>query len=305
VAKGELDDLARENPEFAEVLELAPQIDISEVEGASSDEIRAQFLAIPGLSPAQKAALENADFELAKPVLVTLLEVAQDPSDAVTFALSPYLRWHFSLFSAELCVPLVGLVAGDTTSFEAGNVAVDLRIGHHFLDEDRLGVSWGVSVGLPTAGGSAGALALTNALDGPLYLGRYLSFEPYVVAGVDLTYFVVQLDLGLSALAAVKDGLGPDGALYMRYGAGFTLTPGAVAALGIEFSGSVGLRQADAFETHLLTASLRFALGPVQPSIAVQLPFATTDSSSVGFYGGLPFGSPADINAMMRLDVSL
>jgi hypothetical protein len=304
VAKAQIDALKASHPELDTVLELAQEIDLDAVNAMSNDEIQAQFLSIQGLSDAEKAQIQGIDFEQARPVLSTLLEVARDPEDAMTFAILPYFRAQFDIVSVGIMLPLAGFSLGDETRFEVGNLTLDARAAHHFADRGMVGISYGLSMSLPTGMARADALALTDPLQGPYFLHEYIALEPYVAIGVDFRYFLFQADIGVSNLIGVVGSARPDAMSYLRYGIGLVGTPGSIVAVTAELTGGVGLDNAAAFDSHAFTTGLRFSFAGIQPAVAVQFPIQEPGEPSQSVYGGLPFGSPARINVLAQLDMA-
>ena len=59
VTKGQIDNYTAQYPEMDQVVDLASEVDINAVRRSSPDEVRAQFLAIDGLSEDEKDAINS------------------------------------------------------------------------------------------------------------------------------------------------------------------------------------------------------------------------------------------------------
>lgn len=301
VAKAQIQNLKNDYPDLSEVIELAKEVDLELIESKSGEEIEAMFLSINGLSTEEKKAIQEVDFEASKETLLLVLEVAQDPEDAVTFSIEPFVSFSIDPLTTTLVVPLAGFVLGDDSSFEFGNLMVDLRFAHDVSEDLRWRVAYGASFFAPTGTSRSDALALNNPLEAPRWLHRYLGMEFYSAAGVDFEYLLLQADVGLSSLIGVRDGARPQNSVYFRYGFAVTATPGDIISLDLELSGGVGISDARAFDVHYFTGGLRFHLAGIQPAVGVQIPLYLPDRTVFGSYSGLDFASPAAINVLAQI----
>lgn len=301
VAKAQIQNLKNDYPDLSEVIELAKEVDLELIESKSGDEIEAMFLSIPGLTSEEKKAIQGVDFAASKETLLLVLEVAQDPEDAVTFSIEPFVSFTVDPLTTTLVVPLAGFVLGDDSSFEFGNLMVDLRFAHPLTDDSQWRVAYGASFFAPTGTTRSDALALNNPLEAPRWLHRYLGMEFYSVVGVDFEYVLLQADVGLSNLIGVREGARPQNSVYFRYGFAVTATPGDIVSLDLELSGGVGIHDARAFDAHYFTGGIRFHLAGIQPAIGVQVPLYLPDRTVFGSYSGLDFASPAAINILAQI----
>ena len=306
VIKSELESLKQDYPELDEGLALLQQMDIDELEAeldaleGASDQIPAEYLEATGLTESQQELLGDMNRE----ALRAVVETVQDPEQAITFSMEPFVTFNFDLLSVSVVLPMAGFSHGGETSFDLGNVTTDLRFGHHFGSGPTFGLSYGLTVNAPTGTQRADALALTGVLKSPRFLHAYLGLQPYLLMGLDLRYVLIQLDVGISDLIRVRDSDGADNIFYMRYGAGLSLVPVDSTSIFAEFVGAVGIENADAYNIHLLTSGLRFHLAGIELAAAIQLPSVAPGSEAYGHNSGLAFGSPADINGLLELDVA-
>ena len=306
VTKSQLDTYTNSYPEMEQVVDLASEVDLDAVRRSSPDEVRAQFLAIDGLSDEEKSAIESVDFASQQEAVSTLIEVVNDPEEAITFSIEPYLSANFDLFAFSVFVPLAGFSHGDDASFEMGNLTLDGRFGHYEdLPGAKVGFSYGLSLSAPTGTSRADSIALSNLLDSPRYRHAYLGLEPYIAFGMDAKYVIIQMEGGITTLSRVREDNSPPSMTYFRYGGAFSLVPFEVIALTVELSGGANMSDASAFNLMQLTGSLRFrVLDTVEPAIAVQTPLALPGREEYGETGDLAFGSPADINVFAGLSVA-
>jgi hypothetical protein len=306
VIKSELESLKQDYPELDEGLALLQQVDIDELEAeldaleGSAGQIPAEYLAATGLTESQQDLLGDMNRE----ALRAVVEAVQDPEEAITFSMEPFVTFNFDLLSVSVVLPMAGFSHGGETSFDLGNITTDLRFGHHFGSGPTFGLSYGLTINAPTGTERADALALTGVLKSPRFLHAYLGLQPYLLMGLDLRYVLLQLDVGVSDLIRVRDSDGADNVFYMRYGAGLSLVPVDSTSIFAEFVGAVGIENADAYNIHLLTSGLRFHLAGIELAAAIQLPIVAPGSEAYGHNSGLAFGSPADINGLLELDVA-
>jgi hypothetical protein len=74
--------------------------------------------------------------------------------------------------------------------------------------------------------------------------------------------------------------------------------------LTAEIAGSVEVENASQFDVHMVTAGLRYSILGVEVGAAVQVPIAQPGPEAYDGFGGVSFGSPADFNALLRVDAA-
>lgn len=303
VTKSQLSAFEEANPEVGEVIELARGLDLDKFRRSNPDEIEAQFLAIQGLSDEEKAAIEAVDFQKEQAAIATLVEVANDPEEAITFGFEPYLNVNFEHVGLTFTVPLAGFSHGDEASFELGNLSLDTRMGHYAeLPGAVAGISYGLALSAPTGTSRSDSVALSSVLESPKFRHAYFGAEPYLVLGMDAKYVIIQGDVGVSSLTRVRTDNGADQMSYFRYGGAFSLVPFEVIALTVEINGAVNISDADAFSLTQLTGAFRFRVfDSLEPAIAIQAPLSLAGREAYGNTGEMAFGSPADINVFASL----
>ncbi|GMV40252.1 MAG: hypothetical protein AMXMBFR64_19680 [Myxococcales bacterium] len=301
VAKQVLDDYKAQNPDVVPLVDLAQDVDLTALAAASPDQRRELFLAVPGLTADERAAVESFDFAAHQSSLDALISIVSDPEEAITFSLEPWFAVNLDLLTIIATVPLAGFRLGGETNFEVGNVTLDLRFGHHFGDWPAVGFGYGVELALPSGTERADALALTSPLDARRFLHSYLGITPYLVAGVDLEFVLIQTSHQLSILAGVRDDPRPSTSVYYGYSASIIGTPGDIISLSAEFSGIVNVHDALAFGVHAFTGGLRFHFAGVRPGVAVQVPLEAPARGSLAG-SGLAYGTVADVNVLIQAD---
>ena len=306
VTKSQLDSYTASYPEMGQVVDLAQQVDLEQIESGTAAEIEAEFLAIEGLSDEERQAIESVDFASQQQAISTLVEVVNDPEEAITFSIEPFLNANFDVFGVTLFVPLAGFSHGSDATFEMGNLTLDGRFGHYEeVPGAVVGVSYGLSLSAPTGTERSDSVALSNMLDSPRFRHAYLGIEPYLGFGMDAKYIIIQMECGVSQLNRVRTAESPDGISYFRYGGAFSLVPFEVIALTFEVTGGANIDQAEAFNILQLTGSLRARIAnTIEPVVGVMAPVAIAGQQAYGGTGDLAFGSPADINVFAGLSVA-
>jgi len=315
LVKSQVDNLKKEYPEVGQAIEVIEQIDPEEMDryldaignaGETLDE-QARYLEESGLSPEDQQLIRDLteDGETLEQ-LRTVIDIVRDPEKAVTFTLEPYATINLDPIAITGTLPLAGFSPSEgDTEFALGNATVDLRMGHHFgaFGAPTFGLSYGVTTNLPTGTQRADSLAFSSLLDAPKYLHAYLGVEPYLVLGLDVPFLLIQAEMSFVDLIAVRDGADGD-KMYMKYGAGLSIIPTDFISVTCEIAGSFALENANQFDVHMVTGGLRYAILGVELGIAVQVPIAQPGPEAFGGFGGVSFGSPADFNALLRVDAA-
>lgn len=302
VAKQVLDDFKTQHPEIAPLMELAQDVDPDALASATDEQRKALFLAVPGLSAEERAAIEGFDFAGQRDALDGLVGIITDPEEAITFSLEPWVGINLDLVSISAVIPLAGFTLHGETTFEVGNVTVDARFGHHWGDDIAGGLGYGVELALPSGTERADALALTNQLDAHRFLHSYLGVTPYVIGGLDLQFVLIQTSHRLTILSGVRDEPEPGTSVYYAYGASLIGTPGDIITVSAEFDGLVPVFDAEAFGAHTFTGGVRFHFAGIRPGVAVQVPLATPSRGSLGRNSALSYGAVADVNVLVQVD---
>lgn len=302
VAKQVLDEFKGSNPEVVPLMDIAQEVDTSALASATDAERKELFLSVPGLSDEERAAVNSFDFAAQRDGLDALIGIISDPEEAITFSLEPWIGINLDLVTISAVIPLAGFTLHGETTFDVGNVTLDARFGHHWGDGIAAGLGYGVELALPSGTERADGLALTNQLDAHRFLHSYLGVTPYVLAGVDLEFILIQTSHRLTILNGVRDDPRPGTSVYYGYAASIVGTPGAVISISAEFDGLVDVYDAAAFGAHTFTGGLRFHFAGIHPGVAVQVPLASPDRGSLGRNSALSYGAVADVNVLIQLD---
>lgn len=307
ISKEAMGEFRAEHPELDPVFEYLQRVDPAVLADASAEGLRDALLALPGLTSGDRAAIDtafpegaaSADVQRAVDAVHLLAPVLTEDEEAVSFALAPYVIVNLAPIAIALEVPMAGFVAGGDTDFTLANANLDLRFGHTFGESIPVGLSYGFHSWFPTGGERADSLALANLLAAPRYLHQSLSFEPYVVGGVDFGFLYLQAHLGLVTLVPVREGPREDTSLLLGYGVSLVLQGWGIVALNVELAGAANLASAGDLATLSLGIGPRLNVFGFKLAAAVQIPFAVGEKRTYSTFGGAGVASPADINVVV------
>lgn len=309
-----LDKYAADNPEgaamrdyiqyadTAQMRALADSGDLPAFKQALKDEIKKNG---GTLSTDQEKAIDGMD-EGKLRAMADMIEIMQDPDDTLTFALEPWVAYNFEWLQIRAFVGVAGFHGDTGTSFQVGNLGLDLSTGGRLGPMGRrLGWTLGVRGYAPTATTDANAMALANVLQTPRYLHEYATVTPYATLGLDLGVLVWTLRGNYNHMIAVRGkDVGVNDMAYVQAGTGLLLILRWVG-ISAELDGLFEIKDAPMMaNSWLLTGGVHGYLGPVQLGGGVQIPLVRPGSKDERFrYGGVATGSPADINFIIQSQI--
>jgi hypothetical protein len=309
--KKQLDAYAKDNPESAALQEHLQSVDTAELRALAKDgkldefkaKFRAELEANGGkLSPEQEAFLQGLDAKKLN-MFADLIEIAQEPEQAMTFGLEPWAAVNFKYAQLRASVALAGVQTDAGTSLQLGNLGLDASTGaHHGSGGVVFGWTLGVRGWAPTATEDANVLALANVLATPRFLHEYATVSPYLTLGLDFTLLQWTVRAEYVHMLAVRQGdVKVDDMAYLQAGTGLLLLLRWVG-LSVELDGVFDLQNAGAMgNTVLLSAGARGYLGPVGLGAGIQTPLVRPDDSEARLaVGGVATGSLAAINFLVQ-----
>ena len=314
LAKQAVQDIENQSPEARLVFDTLHALPPEDVEAAASAAeqgnaaLKAYIAAnVPGLDAQQLADVNDAVDQATPQELAgaaELVRIAAEPEEASTFIFEPFVEVNTDWVSVELDVPLAGFVSSSagSTEFALGNVTLDAKLGWIAGDDVGYGISGGLEASFPT-GRSAriNTLALANIFSGPKFLKDYLTFAPYVVAGVDVWLFNFQGYAKLVQMFAMGSQTELGNATYLQYGLVAALAPWRFWTVTAEMNGAANMFEAAPFDAVYLTLGTKFALWFVRPGVAVHVPLFQQAPAVYSGFGSGTFGSPSDWSVIASL----
>jgi len=314
LAKQAVQEIENQSPEARLVFDTLRTLPPEQVDAATTaaeqggPQLKAYIAAnVPGLDAEQTTAVNDAIDQSTPQELAgtaALVRIAADPEEASTFIFEPFVEVNTEWVSVELAVPLAGFVTttAGSTEFALGNLTLDTKLGWVSGEDIGYGVSGGIEASFPT-GRSAriNTLALANIFSGPKFLKNYLSFAPYVVAGVDVWLFNFQGYAKLVQMFAMGSGTELGNATYLQYGLVAALAPWRFLNVTAELNGAVNMFEAAPFDAVYLTLGTKFSLWFVRPGVAVHVPLFQQAPAVYSGFGSGTFGSPADWSIIASL----
>ncbi len=215
--------------------------------------------------------------------------------------LEPYANVDLKQVQLRLGVPMSLGVQGSGTSFDLGNLNLDVATGWTFpVRHASLGVTVGLSTYLPTSTGSERVSLMADLFQASKYLYGYLTFAPYIVAGVDAKWVSLQVHGDLWLQARVRDMDAASNAEDFQYGTGLTLQPHFPVSIIGQLEGLEGLHNAGAFRSLFVVAGLQFNLWGFRLGVAAQVPVLDRAKEALGSYGGFDVGGLAKYTILAR-----
>ncbi len=215
--------------------------------------------------------------------------------------LEPYANVDLKLVQLRLGVPISLGVQGSGTAFDLGNLNIDVATGWTFpVDHASLGVSVGLSTYLPTSTGSERVSMMSDLFQVSKYLYGYMTFAPYVVAGVDARWVSLQVHGDLWLQARVRSTSAVSNAEVFQYGTGLTILPHFPVSVIGQLEGLEGLHNAGSFRSLFVVTGLQFNVWHVRLGVAVQLPILDRAKENLGSYDGLDVGGLAKYTVLAR-----
>ncbi len=217
--------------------------------------------------------------------------------------LTPYAEVNLDLLRVTAELPLVLTLYEHRTDLGLGNFNADARFGHHFdFAVATLGLSYGLHLYLPTGGEASDPAAYAFLFHAPRYLKSYLSFAPYVVAGVDLPFVTVQTYGELVSMHKVRGHAKVSNLQFFQYGVGLTILPDLFVSVIGELNGLVPLHNADDFRALFGLGGLQFRFLIVKAGVAVQAPiYSKPSGSTLPAIQGIPVGRLAKLSVMAHV----
>lgn len=265
--------------------------------------LKQELLKSEYLSDQQKAEVQKIDFtnsEVSKSVSM-LADTILDKEKAVTFAFEPFCELNLDLLAVAARLPLAGFYIGGDTEFAMGNLMLDAKFGHIWdLSLGSVGLSYGASFYFPTGSSRANSLALSNIFLAPKYYHEYLTIVPFLVAGLDLQFVIIQAEAEFFNMIGVRGSPLSDYPAFLKYGGGLSI--GLIPTLMIvgEINGLTNIKDASPMSAVYLTGGLKFNFAVVKVGVAVQVPLAQKGRDAYASFGGLDFGSPSNINFIVN-----
>ena len=311
VVKKAMDAATAQNPQAAALLKYAGTPEVKKAtQNADPQAFKAAILAEmkkQGQTPtaAQQTAIDGVAADSSKlkqmATIIDAINIANQPEQALTFSLEPYVTLNLKPVMITARVPLAGFRTDKSgANLSLGNLGLDLKTGDAYgVSGAAFGWSLGASLYAPTGTEEADTIALSNILAAPRYLHNYLTVAPYAVIGGDLAIFK------LTARAEYVDMRPTRGAndlrrmAYLNYGAGLLADLGFVG-LSLELDGLRAIENAPAMDNvWLATGGVRTYMGPVQFGLGIQVPLVTAGSAA-GSMGGVNLGSPSKYNVLFN-----
>ncbi|MBR57760.1 MAG: hypothetical protein CMH54_06850 [Myxococcales bacterium] len=302
ITKQAIADAKEQNPQAEPVFDVLKQVDPAPLEQMNMNQIQAELLAIPGLTSEQKEAISELPLnEQTKQQVLSVLEILQDKEESFAFAASPYAQIRFSGGMLTAAVPFAAFYLSEDTAYSMGNINLDLRFAHSTPGPASVGLGYGIHLYAPTGTERANSIALNNVLDGPAYLHEYLTPAVYMLLAADMTILSLIAHGEIVPMFAVRGSPAQDLMIYGRYGFGVGLNLALLKAQ-VEIAGTSSLKNAQAFETMVLLASLGFDLAILRTQIGVQLPLSPIDSTSAGALPSADFSSAPDYTVVLNME---
>lgn len=219
--------------------------------------------------------------------------------------LEPFASVNLKPVQVRLGVPMSLAVRGAGTAFDLGNLNVDLVTGWTLpVRHASLGLSIGIMTCLPTSTGSERVSLMADLFQASKYLYGYLTFAPYVVAGVDAKWVSLQVHADLWIQARVRSIAAASNAEVFQYGTGLTILPHFPVSVIGQLEGLEGLNNATAFRSLFVVAGLQLNLWYVRLGVAAQVPLVDRNRENLGTYGGMDVGGLAKYTILARTSVS-
>lgn len=223
--------------------------------------------------------------------------------DLATVRLEPFLRVNLpKLVELRLGVPMgVGVTAGSGSSFEMGNVNVDVKLGWNFPGRIAdFGVAVGLATYLPTGTAQPSPSLMADLFQAPKHLKQYLTLAPYVVVGTDLHWVSFQGSAEIVSQNRVRGSAGADAVMYFRYGLGMVALPRFPLSILAELQGLEGMMNASAYRALFFVGGLNLNLWNYHLGLAVQVPVVDRAASDMGTYNGYDVGNLARYTVLAR-----
>jgi len=314
LAKQAVQDIESQSPEARLVFDTLRSVPPEQLDAITSaaekggNALKA-YLAknVPGLDAEQRADVNGAIDQASPQELSAAAELARlaaDPEEASTFIFEPFLEVNTDWVSIEVAVPLAGFFTrtAGSTEFALGNVTLDAKLGWTSGESVGYGISGGVETSFPTGQSPRiNTLALANIFSGPKFLKDYLSFAPYLVAGVDVWLINVQGYAKLVQMFAMGSGTALGNATYLQYGLVAAFAPWRVWNVMAELNGAVDVFEAAPFSAFYLTLGTKLSLWFIRPGVAVHVPLFQQSPAVYSGFGSGTFGSPSDWSVLATL----
>ncbi len=222
--------------------------------------------------------------------------------DATTLLMEPHVEVNLRHIYIGASLPIAIYMFPDSSESASGNLGIDLRYGLFWkLPKVGLALSFGLDTYLPAGMADADAMALSNLLYGPKFYHRFLTTAPYIVAGLDATFMMVQLSTEIVPMFPARNAKGLDTVVYGRYGLGLTFFPKYVFSLIGELNGLYPMANADVYDALFLSGGFQLRIWRFKGSLAVQFPLVSPTKSQLGKMGGVDLGTLADFMLLTRL----
>lgn len=299
ILQSQIDKVVNSYPGGQQVVTLLQSSDVSKLKAMSIDQIKAELSKIPGLTP-QEQQLIGGLTESDRKLVVEVADLVANKDQGITFSLEPYAEYSFGWLALNLKVPVAGFHLNGT-DFVMGNINLDVKGSVIFGKSIAVGILYGTHFYFPSGTKKANALGLQNAFKVPMYFHQYLTISPYVGFGVDFKFVVVQAHLEFPQMTKVRGEARHKYSTYLRYGAGVAIVPLSLLNITVAMDGIKGLKNGSEFNTHTISAGVRFLFFGVNIGAAVQVPILQDKNSAFASYGGLNFGSPSKYNFSLNL----
>lgn len=217
--------------------------------------------------------------------------------------LTPYVEVNLDLLKVMAELPFVLTLYENRTDLGLGNVNADVRFGHHFdVGVATLGLSCGLHLYFPTGGEAAGPATYAFLFHSPRYLHGYLSWAPYVAAGVDFPFLTVQTYGELVGMHKVRGSASVSNIQFFQYGVGLTLLPDFFVSVVGELNGLAPLNNARDFNALFGLGGLQFRFFIVKAGVAVQVPiYSKTTGTNLPAIQGIPVGRLAKLSVLAQV----
>lgn len=187
--------------------------------------------------------------------------------------LTPFIEVNLDLLRWMAEMPLVLTLYEHRTDVAIANFNTDVRFGHHFdVGFATLGLSYGLHLYFPTGGEAANPAAYAFLFHSPRYLNSYLTWAPYVVGGVDLSFVTFQTYGEIVSMHKVRRGARFSHIQFFQYGVGLTLFPDFFVSVVGEINGMVPVNNAGDFQALFGLGGVRFRFFILEAGVAVQAP---------------------------------